>query len=138
MQSPRGLRAAAATAASNPAAASVLAERPGGALARNFNGVGSLDSAQTNFGAEFEPPDQGLCMGNGVVREPVNSAYSFFHRDGSLIAGPLNVNVLFGDGLAQFTTDPRCFYDKDTNRWFALIAFIGDDNALNFTPIGLS
>ena len=33
----------------------------------NFDGVSSLDSAVTNFGAEFEPPDQGLCVGNGFV-----------------------------------------------------------------------
>ena len=38
-----------------------------GTVLHNFNGVGSLDSAVTNFGAEFEPPDQGLCAGNGFV-----------------------------------------------------------------------
>src|SRR5438552_7017659 len=45
-----------------------------GHILQNFNGVSSLDSEITNFGAEFEPPDQGLCVGNGFVIEAVNSA----------------------------------------------------------------
>ena len=90
--------------------------------------MSSLDSAVTNFGAEFEPPDQGLCVGNGFVLEPVNSAYTFYRTNGSVVAGPFNVNVLFGDGLTQFTSDPRCYYDPAANRWIATILFIADDN----------
>src|SRR5438094_728656 len=33
-------------------------QRQAGTILHNFNGVGSRDSANTNFGAEFEPPDQ--------------------------------------------------------------------------------
>jgi hypothetical protein len=95
-----------------------------GALRSNFNGVSSLDSARTNFGAEFEPPDQGLCAGNGFVVEPVNSAYTIYRRDGSVVAGPFNVNRLFDEGFKQFTSDPRCYFDKSTNTWFAIILFI--------------
>jgi hypothetical protein len=94
------------------------------ALVRNFNGVSSRDSAVTNFGAEFEPPDQGLCVGNGFVLEPVNSAYRVYRTDGRTVAGPQNVNALFGDGFRQFTSDPRCHYDATTHTWFAAILFI--------------
>ncbi len=38
-----------------------------GTLLQGFNGVSSHDSGITNFGAEFEPPDQGLCVGNNFV-----------------------------------------------------------------------
>jgi hypothetical protein len=93
-------------------------------LIRKFNGVSSLDSAVTNFGAEFEPPDQGLCVGNGFVLEAVNSAFTIYHQNGSVVAGPFNVNVLFDEGLKQFTSDPRCYFDKSTNTWFAIILFI--------------
>src|SRR3954451_1846793 len=58
-----------------PPSASVLSATSPAGLVRNFNGVSSRDSAVTNFGAEFEPPDQGLCVGNGFVLEPVNSAF---------------------------------------------------------------
>ncbi len=67
-------------------------------LQRSIVGVGSLDSAVTNFGAEFEPPDQGLCVGNGFVVEPVNSAYRIYGTNGRTIAGPFNVNDLFNEG----------------------------------------
>ena len=49
-------RASAATAAQ--ASASVPSS-----LLQNFNGTSSNDSRRTNFNQEFEPPDQGLCVG---------------------------------------------------------------------------
>jgi len=93
-------------------------------LLEGFNGVSSRDSAKTNFGAQFEPPDQGLCVGNGFVVEPVNSAFTIYRADGTVVAGPFNVNKLYDDGFKQFTSDPRCYFDKKTNTWFAIILFI--------------
>jgi hypothetical protein len=108
------------------------------AILSNFDGVSSLDSAVTNFGLEFEPPDQGLCVGNGFVVEPVNSAYTIYRRDGSAIAGPFNVNVLFDEGLTEFTSDPRCYFDPTTNTWFATILFISADNTEARTDIAVN
>jgi hypothetical protein len=93
-------------------------------LLANFNGVSSRDSAVTNFGQEFEPPDQGLCVGNGFVVEMVNSAYTVYRPDGSVVTGPFNVNGPFDEGLTEFTSDPRCQYDAATHTWFAVILFI--------------
>lgn len=126
--------AAIARAASNGATADSSSMENGvsAALSHNFNGVSSLDSAVTNFGAEFEPPDQGLCVGNGFIVEPVNSAYSVYRENGHLVAGPFNVNDLFGEGPTEFTTDPRCFFDKATHTWFATIAFIATTPDGNF------
>ena len=113
---------ASASASSSINPVPVSTSTPG--LLENFNGVSSRDSAKTNFGAEFEPPDQGLCEGNGFVIEPVNSAYTIYRTNGSTVAGPFNVNKLFDEGFKQFTSDPRCFFDKTTNTWFASILFI--------------
>jgi hypothetical protein len=107
-------------------------------LRRNFNGVSSRDSGVANFGAEFEPPDQGLCVGDGFVVEPVNSAFTIYRRNGSVIAGPFNVNVLFGEGLTQFTSDPRCFFDPATHTWFAIILFINDSGTTARTDIAVN
>src|SRR5579863_2419367 len=107
-------------------------------LLANFNGVSSLDSEKTNFGAEFEPPDQGLCVGNGFVLEAVNSAFTIYHTNGSVIAGPFNVNVLFAEGKKQFTSDPRCYYDKVTNTWFAIILFINSSSTRARTDIAVN
>src|ERR1700694_4478629 len=48
----------------------------------NFNGVSVVDSANVN-GFDVEPPDQGLCVGNGFVVEPVNLALTIYHRNGT-------------------------------------------------------
>lgn len=131
-------QAGAAPALQMPTVASQVNTGPTGTLQRNFNGVSSLDSAITNFGAEFEPPDQGLCEGNGFVVEPVNSAFTIYHTNGKVVAGPFNVNALFSEGLTQFTSDPRCYYDKSTNTWFATILFISADNTKSHTDIAVN
>lgn len=107
-----------------------------GTLLQDFNGASSLDSEETNFGAEFEPPDQGLCAGNGFVIDPVNSTFTIYRTNGTPVLGPFNVNVLFDEGLTQFTSDPRCFFDKSTHTWVATILFIGTDANGNFINEG--
>ena len=113
---------AAPAAAATSAALTTTAS--GGTVLANFDGTSSLDSAVTNFGAEFEPPDQGLCAGNGFVVDMVNSAYRVYDTNGNTLAGPFNVNKPFHDGFKQFTSDPRCHFDAATNTWFAVILFL--------------
>src|SRR3984893_10345328 len=141
-QLPRSVRAAAARLGQAPAmgSADVAAVQSSGdnsgssgRLLQHFNGVSSLDSQVTNFGAKFEPPDQGLCEGNGFVLEPVNSAYTIYRTNGRPIAGPFNVNDLFHLGGLEYTSDPRCYYDPTTNTWFVTILFIATDASGNFT-----
>jgi hypothetical protein len=90
----------------------------------NIDGVSSRDSQFTNYELKFEPPDQGLCKGNGFVLEPVNSAYRIYRTNGTSLRGPFNVNDLFNVGGAEFTSDPRCWFDKSTQTWFATILFL--------------
>jgi len=92
----------------------------------NFNGTSSRDSQFTNYGLEFEPPDQGLCEANGFVLEPVNSAYRIFRTNGRSIRGPFNINDLYNVGGKEFTSDPRCWYDPATTTWFSTILFLND------------
>jgi hypothetical protein len=127
----------AAPSAAPVGGAQALASTPPSLLA-NFNGVSSRDSAVTNFGAEFEPPDQGLCAGNGFVVEMVNSAYTVYKPDGTVVTGPFNVNGPFDEGLTEFTSDPRCQYDAATNTWFATILFISSDNASSRLDIAVN
>jgi hypothetical protein len=130
-----GAKAAAALARAGLAPSAQSGDESGsaGALLQRFNGVSSRDSEVTNFGAKFEPPDQGLCAGNGFVLEPVNSAYTIYRTNGTPIAGPFNVNDLFHLGGLEFTSDPRCYYDQTTNTWFVIILFISTDANGNFT-----
>jgi hypothetical protein len=120
------------------AASTPVNSEPSNRILSNFDGVSSLDSAVTNFGLEFEPPDQGLCVGNGFVVEPVNSAFTIYRRNGSVVTGPFNVNVLFNEGLTEFTSDPRCHFDVPTHTWFAIILFISADNSEARTDIAVN
>jgi hypothetical protein len=104
----------------------------------NFNGVSSRDSALTNFGLEFEPPDQGLCVGNGFVVEMVNSAYSIYDASGKRLQGPFNINGPFNEGLTEFTSDPRCQYDAATKTWFATILAINRGETEAFIDIAVN
>jgi hypothetical protein len=126
------LAAAPAVTAAPRAVASSLSSTTSPLLA-NFNGTSSRDSAVTNFNQEFEPPDQGLCAGNGFAMDMVNSAYTIYKSNGAVVSGPFNVNGPFDEGLLEFTSDPRCYYDPTTNTWFAIILFIsGGDFGSDF------
>ena len=108
-----------------PAPASAAATTTHSALV-NFNGVSSRDSQVTNYELKFEPPDQGLCKGNGFVLEAVNSAYRIYRTNGTSLRGPFNINDLFNVGGQEFTSDPRCWFDPATQTWFATILFLND------------
>src|SRR5450755_3540636 len=122
---PSGHFSAAEAVPGAPAPASAAAAATGSALV-NFNGVSSRDSQFTNYQAKFEPPDQGLCEGNGFVLEPVNSAYRIYRTTGKSLRGPFNINDLFNVGGKEFTSDPRCWFDPATQTWFATILFLND------------
>ena len=98
--------------------------------------AGNGPYANTQFSTE--PPDQGLCVGNGFALETVNTALAVFRRDtGSLASGPTSLSQFFGLApevvrstppvFGDFISDPRCHYDAQTNRFFLTILQIGVD-----------
>ncbi len=100
-----------------------------GGLLRNFNGISSVDSFKAN-GLDVEPPDQGLCVGRGVVTEIVNLAVTVYSPDGKGLAGPGNLNTFFKEPSREFLSDPRCFFDKSTQTFFFSVL------AIDTTPSG--
>jgi hypothetical protein len=124
---PSGHFSAAEAVPGAPAPASAAAAATATSSASvNFNGVSSRDSQFTNFEQTFEPPDQGLCKGNGFVLEAVNSAYRIYRTTGTSLRGPFNINDLFNVGGKEFTSDPRCWFDPSTQTWFATVVFLND------------
>lgn len=124
-----------------PAGNSVVTDTtsPGFAVLNHFDErtAGTGVYAGTQF--SLEPPDQGLCVGNGYVVEAINDAVRVFHTDGTS-AGPAiaisqffnlkpSINrgppVVYGD----FVSDPKCYYDVDTGRFFMTVLQIGMDPA---------
>jgi hypothetical protein len=89
---------------------------------QRFAGTGIYTN--TNFSTE--PPDQGLCVGNGYVVEGVNTAIAVW-RNGVQVSGPTPLNQLFGAKPAVNRAtgvygddigDVKCYYDPELGRFF--------------------
>ena len=114
-----------------------------------FEGLNLYQQRYARGGNQFtvEPPDQGMCAGNGYVLEAVNDVLNVYDTTGvsvlpdntatNIVAGhPRNVNhavdlnSFYGyapainrtTGVrAQFVTDPSCYYDVATQRFFVVV-----------------
>jgi hypothetical protein len=115
-------------------------------LVRSWEGSNHFDSRYSNGGNQFsgEPPDQGLCVGNGYVMETVNSVIQVYDTNGTpLIHGNpgvgtqavgISLNEFYGVAPAfdrtrfkfgPFLFDVSCYYDEATGRWFHLADNLG-------------
>jgi len=115
-----------------------------------FEGLNFYQQRFARGGNQFsvEPPDQGMCVGNGYVVEAVNDVLNVFSASTgqsvlpdntatNIVAGfPRNVNhavdlnSFYGYPPAinrstgvrgQFVTDPSCLYDSATQRFFVVV-----------------
>jgi hypothetical protein len=104
--------------------------------------AGTGDYANTQF--SLEPPDQALCVGNGMVLESVNTVLRVRETDGTDLTGAMPINEFFGLSpeiirsnplvFGEFTSDPKCYYDAGVDRWFLTILELDVDSATgNFT-----
>jgi hypothetical protein len=83
-----------------------------------FSAMGGVQQAGTKGGLDLEPPDQGLCAGNGYVMEFVNNAVAVYDQGGAQLLAPVGSAVAFRQPPATFMSDPRCYYDAPTKHWF--------------------
>lgn len=109
----------------------------GHSLFENFNGLSGVDSFNVN-GSTVEPPDQGLCVNADFVLEEVNSVFALYHRNGTLASGLITMNSFFGESPAEFTSDPRCYFDPATQAWFSTILTIDPNNKHSHFDIEVS
>jgi hypothetical protein len=115
-----------------------------------FEGLNHYQQRYARGGNQFslEPPDQGMCVGNGYVVEAVNDVLNVFNAATgasvlpdntatNIVSGfPRNVNhavdlnSFYGYAPAinrstgirgQFVTDPSCLYDAQTQRFFVVV-----------------
>lgn len=101
-------------------------------LLGGFDGLNFHDQRYANGGNQFsvEPPDQGLCAGNGFVMESVNDVLAIYDQQGNKLVGPVDLNTFYGypaainrstGAFGPSITDPSCYYDADTRRWFQIV-----------------
>jgi hypothetical protein len=109
-------------------------------LLKGFDGVTLRDQRLANGGNQFtvEPPDQGLCAGNGFVVESVNDVIRVFDRSGNPLTGVVDLNSFYGYAPAidrtagvfgPSLTDPSCYYDPQVKRFFHVILTLDADPA---------
>src|SRR6266446_8194700 len=128
-----------------------------------FEGLNLYQQRYARGGNQFsvEPPDQGMCAGNGYVVEAVNDVLNVFDTSGNsvlpdntstnIVSGfPRNVNhavdlnSFFGYAPAinrstgvrgPFVTDPTCYYDAQTQRWFVVVLTLNTNPNGSFTLV---
>jgi hypothetical protein len=113
---------------------------------RSFDGLNFNQQRFANNRNQLsvEPPDQGLCVGNGFVMETVNDVIKIFDTAGNLKAGPIDQNTFYGyppaidrahgNARGPSITDPSCLFDADTQRWFHValtLDHVGTTTSLN-------
>jgi len=101
-------------------------------LVRSFDGLNFRQQRLANNGNQFsvEPPDQGLCAGNGFVMESVNDVLNVYDTHGNSLLGVTDLNTFYNyppaiiRSTAAFgpeLTDPSCYFDQPTQRWFQIV-----------------
>jgi len=101
-------------------------------LSVHFEGLNFFNQRFANGGNQFsvEPPDQGMCAGNGFILESVNDVLRIYHTDGTPATGVVDLNTFYGYPAAinrttgargQFVTDPSCLFDPTTQRFFNVV-----------------
>ncbi|MFI6599739.1 hypothetical protein ACIBHX_26120 [Nonomuraea sp. NPDC050536] len=110
----------------------------------SFNGLNFRDQRTANGGNQFsvEPPDQGMCAGNGFVLESLNDVLRVYDTKGNALIGTTDLNTFYGypPAIDRTTgvvgpeiTDPTCYYDNDTRRWFQVVLTLDVDADGNLT-----
>ena len=115
-----------------------------------FEGLNLYQQRYARGGNQFtvEPPDQGMCAGNGYVLEAVNDVLNVFSSSTGQSVLPDNTATNIVGGLPRnvnhavdlnsfynyapainrttgargpFLTDPSCLFDSQTQRWFVVV-----------------
>ncbi|MGB8646579.1 MAG: hypothetical protein WCF84_15170 [Anaerolineae bacterium] len=81
-------------------------------------GLNAYDTWQANA-AVFQPPDQGLCAGNGYVLEMVNEVAAVYDANLEKITGDMSLADFFQLSEDNTGGDPKCYFDPGTKRFFA-------------------
>jgi hypothetical protein len=117
---------------------------PGSELLKGFEALNHADQrfagtgAYTNTNFSLEPPDQALCVGGGKIVEGVNTAFRIYNTDGTPASAIQQYNQFFHltppinrvTGVrGDFTSDPKCIYDKPSGRFIMSLLQAGVDPA---------
>jgi hypothetical protein len=128
-QSPRRASSGSILPAARAASASIV---PGSGVDSTFKGLNHFDQRFGSAGGNqfsLEPPDQGLCVGNGYILETINDVMRVTNTSGTNLTTE-DLNTFYGYPVAfhrpsgpfgPFITDPSCYYDSGSGTWFHVV-----------------
>ncbi len=108
-----------------PFAATAFPKGPDEAWQKTMGTTGTGKAPIVNFDAQtspYYPPDCNGTAGPNHYMQTVNSTYAIYSKAGTLLAGPTNMNLLFGSvpGSNCNDGDPLIQYDEMADRWVAV------------------
>lgn len=67
----------------------------------------------------YYPPDCNGTAGPNHFMQTINTVYAIYDKSGNIVAGPTNLNMLFGNvpGANRNDGDPIILYDEEADRW---------------------
>jgi hypothetical protein len=115
-----------------------------------FNGISHLDQRNAGTGIyastnnNVEPPDQGLCAGNGFVVETVNDALAVYDENGNALTAATALNQFYNllpffnrvtGFVGDFLSDPKCYYDPVGDRFIQTILEVDSPGNFGQPPV---
>lgn len=71
-------------------------------------------------GYPLEPPDSELCAGQGTIVQVVNDQLQVFDQTGHALSPPMAMEYFLSD-FTNTLTDPKCYWDPDTQHFYMTI-----------------
>ena len=114
----------------------VLATKQG--VVTSFDGLNHFDQRYANGGNQFslEPPDQGLCVGNGYVLQTTNNVVRVYDTSGNPVSDIIDHNSFYQylpamnrmtQVVGPYLVNPSCYYDPEYRRWFHVVLALDVD-----------
>ncbi len=105
-----------------PFASTALPKGDDPAWQRNMGTTHLSRSPIMNFDGQtspYYPPDCNGTPGPNHYMQTINCVYAIYDKTGTLVAGPTNLNLLFGNvpGANRNDGDPIILYDEQADRW---------------------
>ena len=109
---------------SYPFASSALPKGPDPAWQQSMGTSSGNRAPIKNFDGQdspYYPPDCNGAVGPAHYMQTINCIYSIYDKNGTSVAGPTAMNLLFGSvpGATYNDGDPVLLYDEQADRWVA-------------------
>jgi len=128
---------------SYPFAETALPKGEDGAWQKEMGTQKLFRSPLLNFEGQvssFFPSDDNGTVGRSHYMQTVNTTYAIYDKSGTLVAGPNNLNTLFGNkpGASRNDGDPVILYDEQADRWLVTEFSVPKDGTPNYILMAVS